>query len=489
MAKFDYDVLVIGGGSGGLTASKMAAGLGKKVGLIERDKLGGECTWSGCVPSKALIKAAELVHSAKKLKELRFIDPEKQKLNSAEIMHFVRDRVKEVYQTHTPEVIAKEGIDVLFGSPQFLDNHSVVFAGKTVSAKKFIICTGSSPFIPPIEGLADTAFLTNKSLFDLEKLPESLLILGAGPIGSEIACALNRLGVQVTVVEMNKQIMPREDMQLAVILQEHLAKEGVLFKTETRATQINALPGSAEFICTPASELSQIGQQEEATFKLRAERCLIATGRKPNTEGLDLEKAGVQFDKRGIVVNKRLKTTAPNIYACGDVIGSYQFSHVAWQQAIVATRNALIPLFKQRIDYKNVLWITFTAPELASLGLTEQQAQEQYGSQIKIYKKRYSEIDRGVIDMATPGLGKFICDKKGRLLGAHILGARAGELIHELQLTKALGAKFSCLGSVLHAYPAYSDLVWKAAKKARLDALQNNFFVKLYKKLFGKGKK
>lgn len=478
MAKCDYDLIVLGGGSGGLTSAKLGVGFGKKTAIIEKNKLGGECTWGGCVPSKALIKAAEFVHNKNQTEKLSFFKESTQKINGMQVMDFIRGRVQQVYKTHTPEEIKKAGIDVLFGSPRFVDKHTVLVDGKKITAKKFVITTGSSPFVPPVDGLEKVPYLTNQNLFDLETLPESLLILGGGPIGTEMASAFNRLGVPVTVVEMAETIMPREDKELAKRLQEKLTNDGILFKTQTRVIAASATDVGVEFTCAP---LESESKNEGITFKLRAQKCLIATGRKPNIDGLDLQKAGVRTNKHGVIVNKKLRTSARNIYACGDVIGSYQFSHVAWQQAIVATRNALVPIFKEKINYKNILWVTFSAPEFAAAGLTEQQARETCGANIKIYKQEYGDTDRGVIDLAESGVAKFICDKKGRLVGAHILGARAGELIHELQLAKALGIKFATVGKVLHAYPAYSDVVWKAAKKARLDKLQNNFFVRLYR--------
>lgn len=485
MAKFDYDLLVLGGGSGGLTASKMAVGLGKKVCIVEKNKIGGECTWDGCVPSKALIKAADIVHNCKKGYRYGFTLDKGQTVDSSKVMAFVREKIQAIYSTQTPDVLATFGIDVLIGSPRFIDNHHIMVDGKKVSAKKFIITTGSSPFIPPIDGLENVPYLTNKNIFNLETLPSSLLILGGGAIGAELACALNRLGVKVTIVEMSPTILAKEEQELVDLLQKKLVQDGITIKTSMRASAVALRDGTIELTCTPVSPFSHENDDAQLAFILRADALLIATGRRPNIDGLELEKAGVAVSKRGITVGKTLRTTTKNIYACGDVIGSYLFSHAAWYQAVAATRNAFIPLFKQRVNYDNMLWITFTAPELAAAGLTEQQARERYGSTIKVYKERYNQIDRGVIDAAFNGMGKFICDKKGRLIGAHILGERAGELIHEVQLAKSMGIRFTKIGSVMHAYPAYSDLVWFAAKKARVEALQNNFFVKLYKKLRG----
>lgn len=482
MAKYDYDLIVLGGGSAGLTASKMAKGFGKKVALIEKNKLGGECTWTGCVPSKALIKIASLIKNQKTLVQNGLLANDSA-INETAVMNLVREKIGAVYATHTPEQFAKTGVDLFFGSPRFVDRHTVMLNEKEITAKSFIIATGSSPFIPPIEGIESVNYLTNQTFFDLETVPSSISILGGGPIGVELSSALQTLGVQVTIIEMNRNILSHEDEELAMLLQENMKQKGIVIKTNTRAVGFKQLAdGAVQLLCESTDE-----EYKSEPFNITSQVCLIATGRKPNIDGLGLESIGVETTKRGIIVDKRLQTSVKNIYACGDVIGSYQFSHVAWQQAVTATRNALIPLFKKKIDYSNIVWTTFSDPEFATAGLTEKKAREQYGDNIKLYTVDYKDIDRAVIDGETFGRGKFVCDKKGWLLGAHILGNRAGELIHELLLAKSKGIKLSALGSMLHAYPTYSDLIWKAAKKARIDKIQNSFFVRLYKKLFGKG--
>jgi len=478
---YEYDVLVIGGGAGGLTASKTAHGLSKRVALLEKtDRLGGECTWTGCIPSKALIKTAEVAYHAKQLDRYGLRAEQSIVLDTSNVMPYVRSIIQDDYQSHTPEKIRSLGIDVLFGNVKFLNTHQLQLDERIITFNKAIITTGSHPFVPPIEGLDTVPYLTNENLFDLERLPQSLIILGGGAIGAEMASALNRLGVAVTVIEMNDRILPKEDAELVAMLTDTLLKEGVTIRTGMQATKVEKEGDGVRVIVKDTS-----GAQNG----LQAEKLLVAVGRRPNIEGLGLEAIGVQANKRGIVVNNKLQTTVKNIYAAGDVVGPYQFSHMAWYQAVVATRNAVVPIFKQKLNYTDVIWATFTAPELASAGLTEKQAREQYGDSIIVYRKPYAEIDRAVTDRTKNGLAKFICNKKGYLLGIHILGARAGDIIHEAQVIKAFKKRFDSIHSVIHAYPTYAELTWHAAKKAYVKRLESSFFVILLKKLFFKRKK
>ena len=470
-----YDIIVIGGGAGGLTAAKTARGFGKSVAIVEKtDRLGGECTWTGCVPSKTLIHAAHTAHTIAQAKS-QGISVKDADIDTSQVMKYVRSIVREVYTTHTPEEIEKFGVDLYFGAPHFIDAHTVSVSGKQLRGKKIIITTGSSPFVPPIPGIDVVDYLTNENLFDLQELPPSIIILGGGPIGAEIASALNRLGVKTTIVEMNNHILSHDDPELVTLLTKMLTQEGVQIETGMKATQV-AQSGTEVTVTVTSSN-----RQEK---QLTAQKLLVATGRKPNIDGLGLEKIGVKTNKRGIIVNNTLQTSVSHIYACGDVVGPYQFSHMAWYQAVTATRNAIIPIFKKKIDYRHTIWVTFTAPELATAGLTETQAREQYGDRITVHRRDYSTIDRGHTDGTTQGIVKIICDKRGKILGIHILGARAGDIIHEPHLAKVRGIPLHALQEVIHAYPTYAELLWHTAKKAYVDRLHNNLFVRILKKIF-----
>lgn len=476
--KYDYDIIIIGGGPAGLVASKLAAGLGKKVALIEKDRLGGDCTLYGCVPTKALIATANYVHYAKEVGPFGCV-VDTSCLDTEKVLKQVQAIVEEIYSGHTPEVLANEGITVLKGAPEFIDKNRITLQGKTLSAKKFLITTGSRPFIPPIEGLEAVPYFTNKNFFTLKKLPKSLLILGGGPIGVEFSGCLQRLGTQVTIIERSDRILPREDEEMIPLVTKTLQDDGVTLKTGL--TAVKALKSEQGI------SLECVDSKGEKTT-LSAEQLLLAVGRSPNIEELALEKAGVSYTKRGITVSNTLQTTAKNIYAAGDVVGPYLFSHMAEYQASLATRNALIPVFKQKVNYKQAVWVTFTDPELASAGLTEKAAREKYGDSIKVYRSYYKNYDRPRTDNRREGMAKIICDKKGYIIGTHIYGARAGDLIGEVQLGTYYNLKFSSFYKVIHPYPTYTDVIWQASKKAYIESLKNNWFLKIVRWLLRLGK-
>lgn len=475
---YDYDVVVIGAGSAGLTACKLANGLGKKTALIEKRKIGGDCTWFGCIPSKTLIKSAYVAHQVKRLKEFGIEPQGPLKLNTDNVMAHVRDVVEADAAIHPAKSYEAEGINVFFGGPKFLDNHKIKLGDGTISSKKFIICSGSSPLIPAIEGLDEISYLTNETIFDLEALPDSMIILGAGPIGIELSAALNRLGVKVTVLLRSGQILKKEDKELAGRLMEILHTEGVEIRAGIHTKKISQRQDKiiAEF------------EGERGSEQIHAESVLVAVGRKPNLEELLLEKAGVEFDKAGIKVDCHLRTTARNIYAAGDVVPPYLFTHIAEYEAVIATTNTCFGLPLKRTNYENVLWCTFTDPELARAGLTEVQARDRYGDKIRVYRWEHKDVDRAKTDLVTNGLTKIVCDSKGRILGIHILGHGAAELMHEVQFVKSMGLPFSKIASVIHAYPSYSDAVRQPAKRCYIDSLENSFFVKLLRKIKAKNK-
>lgn len=472
MRRYDYDLIVIGGGAGGFVSSKLASGLGKRVAMIEKDKLGGECTLYGCIPSKTLIRTSQLAREIRNLNRYGLALEPPPHINTNGVMPHVRSVVQKVYDSHLPDAFQKLGIDVLFGPPRFVDNHQIELNGKRLSARRFIISTGSSPLIPPIEGLNTIPYLTNETIFSLEKLPASLIVLGGGPIGAELASAFNLLGVSVSIVEKFEQILNREDRELVDRLSKKMIEDWINLLTGYTPLKFSMKDGRITLALQDA---------KNQTKEIQAGAVLVTIGRQANVEGLDLEKAGVEYTLKGIRTGPTLRTTAPNIYACGDVVGPYQFSHMAEYQAILATQNALFP-FKKRVDYRDVTWSVFTDPEIAHAGLTEEEARKIHGDHIKIYRYEYSNIDRGKTDAAEFGMSKFICDPKGRLLGAHILGARAGEIIHEAQVAKSLGLPFYKLYSVIHIYPTFTDMVKHPAKLCYIDRLRNNPFLKILRR-------
>jgi len=476
MPSYDYDMIAIGAGAGGFVSTKVAAGFGKKVAMIEKKKLGGECTNAGCVPSKALLRAAHMAHLVRHLPDYGLSLAGDPALSAKNAMQYARAAVKKVYDSHPASAFEKLGIGVLYGSPRFLDGHRIELNGKVLSAKKFMLCTGSSAFIPALEGLSSVPYYTNENIFEVETLPDSMIVLGGGPIGIELASAFHRLGVRTTVVEMGDRILARDDRELAQMLAGRLAAEGISIMTGTRALSVSKAGGGIALTVENAQKQRQV---------LQAQALLVAVGRKPNTDGLDLEKAGVQYGPRGIAVDAYLRTTAPNIFACGDVAGPYQFSHMTEYQAVTAARNAFLP-FRKKVDYDTVAWCTFTDPELAHAGMTEDEARERYGDRFTIYRFGYGDMDRGRTDGTEFGMAKYLIGPRGRLLGAHILGERAGDIIHEAQVLRHLKLPFSALAQMIHIYPTYTDVVRQPAKRYYVDRLRNNPLVRIAARLLGK---
>ena len=474
--KFDYDIIILGGGGGGITAAKLAQGLGKKTAMIDKRRFGGECTWSGCVPSKALLHSAKVAELVRNLDKYGLAGTGQNIVNSSSVMSVVRKTINEIYDNEKPESFEKLGITAMENaSVRFTDSNTIEVNGSKMTSGKFLIATGSSPMVPPINGLSQVPFYTNENIFSMETLPGSMIIMGGGPIGIELASAFNRLGVKVSVIEMAKTILIREDLELSAMLSDILTKEGVRLITGSRVV-------SVENPSNPTIVFEANGIQE----KLAADVILVAAGRKPNIEGLGLKEIGVDFDARGITVDRYLRTSLRNIYAAGDVVGPYQFSHMANYQAIVAVSNAFLPL-KRRVRYDAVPWCTFTDPELSRSGLTESEARERFGSGVRVYRALYSSLDRAHTDRAVNGLAKFICSKNGKILGVHILGERAGEVMHEAHAARALNIPLYRLNSVIHTYPTYSELVRQAARAAYIDRIQSNPIVKLAK-LFRRSK-
>lgn len=458
--KYDYDVIVIGGGAAGLVAATGTAALGARTALIEKKELGGDCTWYGCIPSKALLKSAQVFSLAKRFKDFGISGGAQNTYDSSLVMAHVRDVIKKISTHHPAEVFEKKGIRVLFGDPKFLDQNTIVLKGQKISAKRFIIASGSHPMMPPIEGLKGINYLTNENVFDLEALPKSLAVLGGGPIGMELSLAFARLGVEVSIIEMFDRLMVREDKEIADVLIDKFKAEGIKIYTGKKAVRFSK---DDEMVSITLED------KDKKQSVVKAEKVLVTVGRAANVQGLDLEKAGVKYSNKGVEVDATLRTSAKNIYACGDVAGPYQFSHMAEYQAIIVVGNALFP-FTRRVDYSVVPWCTFTDPEVARVGLTEDEAKAKY-KDIKVYRSLYSGNDRAVTDIEERGLAKVITDKKGYILGAHIVGANAGEIIHEYVLAKSSKLKIGTISSAIHIYPTLAQVVKRSADQYYIDMM------------------
>lgn len=467
---YDYDLITLGAGAAGLVAATGSATLGAKTALIEKNKLGGDCTWYGCIPSKTLLKSAQVFSLLKRLKEFGISIGTANTYDPSLVMSHVREVIKKVSTHHAPEVFEKRGIDVLFGVPKFLGQNTIELGGRQLRAKRFIIASGSHPLVPAIEGLKDINYLTNEDVFDLEVLPKSLAVLGGGPIGMELSQAFVRLGVEVSIIEMLDRLLLHEDEEIANVLVDEFEKEGIKIYSGKKAVRFSKEAGLISIV---------LEDKEKKQSVIKAEKVLVAVGRAANVAELNLEKAGVKYSKKGIVVDRTLRTSAKNIYACGDVVGPYQFSHMAEYQAIVALRNALLP-FKRKVDYSTVSWCTFTEPQVARVGMTEEEAKAKY-KEIKVYRSYYSGNDRALTDLEEVGFAKLITDKRGYILGAHIVGANAGEIIHEYVLAKSSKLKISSLSKAIHIYPTLSQVVKRSADQYYLEMLNTGWLKVLFR--------
>ncbi|MCF8069936.1 MAG: FAD-dependent oxidoreductase [Desulfobacterales bacterium] len=448
MPNFDYDIGIVGGGSAGLTIASGAAQLGAKTLLIEKETaLGGDCLHYGCVPSKTLIKTAHVYHMMKKAKAYGLPDIEVPPVD----FNTVRERIKSVIgiiQKHdSAERFCKLGALTEFGTPVFEDLHAVKLNGRIVSAKQWVVATGSSPSLPPIPGLKETPHVTNREIFYLDKLPKSLIILGGGPIGIEMAQAFCRLGSKVTVINRGDQILGKEDKDMADMAMEVMTNEGVDFRMVTSVNFVRDLGAEKEV---------EIGMADGENISIKAEMILAALGRKANTDELGLENIGVEFNSAGVAVDNRLRTSQKHIYAAGDVNGGYQFTHAAGYEGGIVISNAIFHL-PRKTDYTWLPWCTYTDPELASIGMNEKRAADA-GIKFSVWTEKFRENDRSLAEGEKTGIIKMILDEKEKPLGVQILGPQAGELIGEWVAALNGKVKLSTIASAVHPYPTLGEI-------------------------------
>ncbi len=473
-----YDLIVIGGGSAGLVAAGGAGILGAKVALVEKNKLGGDCLYTGCVPSKSLIRSAKVANDMKRAEEFGFQMPDFKFKNGdfASITNRVQNVITKIEAHDAPEVFEKMGVEIIFGGAKFLNKNEIEVnlkdSGKNVKlkAKRFCISTGSSPLIPPIEGLNETGFITNEEIFRLQDLPERLAVLGGGAIGVEMAQAFQRLGAKVSIIEMAERILSKEDTEVSAFIENRLQKEGIEILTGSKAVK---------FYKNDRNEKIVKIEKDGKITEIAADEILAAAGRKPNIESLDLEKAGVKYDQKKIETDEYLRTSQKNIYAAGDVTGHFQFTHTADYEAQIVVQNAfLFYPFTKKTDFQVVPWTTFTEPEAARVGLTEDEAKKKFGA-IDVIKVPFEENDRARTEGETEGFAKIILNGK-KIVGAHIVGLRAGELIHEFVLAMKFDLSLADLGKAIHVYPTLSKITQAAATEKTLENLKSPFVQKWF---------
>jgi len=439
--KHDYDMIVIGGGAAGLVAAGMSALLGAKTLLVEQRRLGGDCTWYGCVPSKTLIHAAKVAHEMRNAAQygLTACTPEH---DFGRVMEHVRAIRQKIYeQSDAPPNFERMGVEVIQAEARFLDPHTVELvteggAAKKVSSSYFVIATGSRPIRPDFA----VQTLSNETLFELTSQPKRLLVLGAGPVGVEMAQAFQRLGSAVTVVGPGASILPHDEPELSALLKAALEAEGVSFLLGNRATAGKMENGSITAILDNGSEL-------------HCDAILAAIGRESDTKSLGLANAGVATEKGYVTVDNRCRTSQKHIYASGDATGRYQFTHMAEHMSKVAVTNAILR-YPKALDERHVTWATFTDPELAHLGSSENDLRKQ-GTDFSVYRLPFGKIDRAETEDATTGLVKILADKSGKILGASILGAHGGEMIAEWALAMRNGLRLKQISDAIHPYPTY----------------------------------
>jgi pyruvate/2-oxoglutarate dehydrogenase complex dihydrolipoamide dehydrogenase (E3) component len=444
------DLCVIGAGSGGLSVAAAAAAFGVSVVLIEKHKMGGDCLNTGCVPSKALLAAAKRAAVMRNAAQFG-VTASTVDVDFRKVHDHVQRVIAAIAPTDSMERFAGLGVRVIKGHAKFKDRRTVAVGDIEVRARRFVIATGSTSALPPIPGIDEGPYLTNETVFDLTERPDSLIVVGAGPIGLEMAQAFRRLGSEVTVLEA-AQPLAKDDPECAAIVLDQLEREGVVIRSGVKVVRVKHASGRVS--------VTFEGPGGEETGEGRY--LLVATGRKPSTDGLDLEVARIKYDRSGIAVNKKLKTTSRRVYAIGDAAaGQLQFTHAANYHAGLVIRNALFRL-PVKVNNDVVPWVTYTEPELAQTGLTEAQARAR-GIKIQILRWPYHDNDRAQAERETHGHIKVITTHKGKILGASIVGAQAGELIAMWTLAIAQRLNIRSLTGVVLPYPTLSEIGKRAA--------------------------
>ncbi len=439
----ETELCVIGAGSGGLSVAAGAAQLGVRVTLVEKGAMGGDCLNTGCVPSKALLAAA---HAAQAQREagafgVAAVEP---RVDWAAVHRHVHEVVAAIAPNDSVERFESLGVEVVQGRAAFVGPDTIEVGEERIRARRFVVATGSSPFVPPIPGLDTVDYFTNENLFSNRETIEHLIVIGGGPIGIEMAQAHRRLGARVTVMEVARLLI-KDDRELAQVVIDRLAAEGIVFHEGGRDLRVERTDAGIAVHC----------EMDDGRLCVEGTHLLVATGRSANIDGLGLEAAGIDHDRRGIRVDRRLRTSNRRVYAIGDVAGPYQFTHMAAYQAGIVIRNALFRL-PARVDYSAVPRVTYTDPELAHVGLGEAGATEQ-GRNVRVLRWSFAENDRAQAERRTEGRIKVVTATNGRVLGATIVGLHAGELIQPWVLAVSQGLKVSALANMIAPYPTLSE--------------------------------
>ncbi|MDE0754291.1 MAG: FAD-dependent oxidoreductase [Woeseiaceae bacterium] len=454
-APITTDICVIGAGSGGLSVTAGAVQMGAEVVLIEKDKMGGDCLNTGCVPSKALLAAGKHAQAFRTSGPFG-IKPATPNIDFAAAMAHVREVIQGIEPHDSVERFESLGVNVIKGAARFTSRNEVAVGERRIRAKRFVIATGSRATVPPIPGIDDTDYLTNETLFENSACPDHLIIVGGGPIGIEMAQAHYRLGAKVTVLE-RMRALPNDDPDLAAVVVKALLDEGVSIREEVNIASVSGKTGDVRVTLQDGEEI-------------RGSHLLMATGRAPGVADLGLDEAGIQYSRSGVEVDSRLRTTNKRVFAIGDAKGGLMFTHLAGYDAGIVIRNILFKL-PTKANYSAIPWVTYTDPELSQVGLTEAQAKGQYGDAIKVVQWEYAENDRARAERITSGLIKVVAGKRGKILGAGIAGTGAGEIIQPWQIAVAKGYKMADMAGIISPYPTLSEISKRAAGSYFTDRL------------------
>lgn len=475
--QFDTDVAIIGGGTAGLVSASVAASLGARATMIEADKVGGECLWRGCVPSKSLLKSARVFHTVKGTAEFG-VHLEKPRLIWSAVKLRLAD-VRDEIKANEREAIKKSGVQILSGRARFLDTNTLEIESKSgvrkFTAKKFVLATGSTPRIPEIDGLDEVGFIPSDGLFDKPNLPKSLIFIGGGPVSIEMAQAFARFGTRVTVLQHGNRILDKEEPEVSALMLKLLRAEGITIHLNAVATRAEESEDRKKICFDTPDRKNQ---------SVVADEIVVSIGKVPVFQNIGLEKIGVKADEKGIGVDSHLKTSAANVWACGDATGGPYFTHVAENQGKIAGANAVLPLpLAQKLDNRGLSWVTFTDPEIAHLGQTLAEAKKEWGESARAWHIPFSEVDRAIIEGETSGFARIITTGSGRIVGAHIIGAHAGELIGSLIIPIREGALIGEFGEAMFPYPTLGEIVHKAGNQYYQELLESALAKKALKYL------
>jgi pyruvate/2-oxoglutarate dehydrogenase complex dihydrolipoamide dehydrogenase (E3) component len=446
--KFDYNLIAIGAGSAGLVTTYIGAAIKAKVALIEKHKMGGDCLNTGCVPSKALIRSAKLLHEASNSKKYG-INEMRVQFDFADIMQRVQDIIGKIEPHDSVERYTELGVDCIQGAAKIVSPWEVEVNGKRLTTRSIVLATGARPLVPKIPGLETVEYLTSDNIWNLRELPKRLVVLGGGPIGCELTQSFARFGSQVTQVEMAPRLMPREDADAANEVMQQFAAEGIQVAVSHKALRVEKDGNGGVLVC----------ESNGVEVRFGFDKILLALGRKANVEGFGLQELGITVNERGTIdANELMQTNYPNIYVCGDATGPYQFTHVASHQAWYASVNALFaPFWSFKADYRVIPWATFTHPEVARVGLSEDEA-KQKNIAVEVTRYGIDDLDRAIADGNDHGFVKVLTvPGKDKILGATIVGAHAGDLLAEFVLAMKWNIGLNKLLGTIHIYPTMAE--------------------------------